>query len=84
MLKQACPSLSVSPELAWHFLQDMTDDELREATTLIIQNLAEVYPSTNWIAMLHTARQKWCRDCHGTGRYESSNGYDRRCSCRER
>ena|SRR3990167_9369912 len=85
LLRHVFPTCQLAPEVAWHFLRDLTDAQLREATVLIIQSLSEVYPSTPWIAVLRTARQRFCRVCHGSGKTESETGYDMRCQgCRRR
>lgn len=84
LLKTVVPTLTLSPEVAGHFLQDMTDTELRESVVLIVQHVVDLYPSTNWIALLRTARQKWCSLCQGTGRYDSITGYETKCVCRQR
>ena len=55
VLNQAFPSMTLSPELAWHFLQDLDERALRQAVADLIQTKHEVYPSTNWIAELREA-----------------------------
>ena len=84
VLKMVLPTLTLLPEVAWHFVQDMTESELRQAVVLVVQHAADLYPSTNWIALLRTARQRWCEDCDGTGKTESNQGYAMRCGCRTR
>ena len=82
VLREAFPTCQLSPQASWHFLQDLTDEQLREATVLTILHLAEVYPSTGWIGVLRQARQQWCERCGGTGEVVSETGYEVRCGCR--
>ena len=84
VLKQAFPTMELQPELAWHFLQDMSEADLRQAVVDVIVHQAEIYPSTPWIAILRTARQRFCQTCGGTGKTESETGYEMRCACRRR
>ena len=83
VLKMVLPTFTLRPEVAWQFLQDLTEAEVREAVVLTIQHAAEIYPSTNWIALLRTAARRWCTACDGTGRYETSTGFEKRCDCRD-
>lgn len=82
VLRTVLPTITLAPELASHFLQDMTEKQLREAVVLVITHAADIYPSTNWIALLRTARQRWCKGCDGTGRTTTVTGYETRCGCR--
>lgn len=83
VLRKAVPSMELDPEVAWTFLKGMSEKQLRESVGLVIQNLTEVYPNMPWIALLHEARKRWCKDCDGTGKYTTQQGYETRCLCRK-
>lgn len=84
VLRKAIPSMEIDPELASHFLQDMDEEELRDAVVLVIQHQSEIYPNMPWIALLREAKRRWCSACEGTGKVESSVGYEIRCACRRK
>ena len=83
VLRMVLPTFALRPEVAWQFLQDLTEAELREAVVLVIHHAADIYPSTNWIALLRTAQQRGCETCQGTGRRETVTGFETRCECRQ-
>ena len=54
LLLKAFPTFQLDPEFAWEMLCDLPDRIIERAVLTLIQTQAEVYPSTNWIALIRT------------------------------
>lgn len=57
LLQQAFPTLSLHPAFAWTMLNDLSDRALSEAVLRLIQTHVQVYPGTNWIALIRSVSQ---------------------------
>ena len=82
MLKTVFLSLELRPDIAWEFLKDLRDDQVKAAVGEIIQTKVEIYPGTNWIALIRSVATR-CRKCNGKGSYVSETNYDIPCDCKK-
>ena len=80
MIKKVFPTLSLEPDFVCSMLSDLTDEAVMRATLEIIQTRVEIYPGTNWIALIRSVASR-CRICDGKGVYVSETGYEIQCKC---
>ena len=54
LLLKAFPTFQLDPEFVWEMLCDLPDRIIERAVLTLIQTQTDVYPSTNWIALIRT------------------------------
>ncbi len=59
LLIKAFPTLQIDVDMWWLMLQDLPDAAVLEAVVALIRTQTDVFPGTNWVALI---RQKTFRD----------------------
>lgn len=55
---KAFPSAQVDPDLWWAMLSDLKDEDMLRAVFRVIRSVRDVYPGTNWIALIREQAAK--------------------------